>query len=101
MVGNVSEWTQSLFQPYLYIAGDGQNDFRKAGARAHRGGSWFSPGILASVTSRGMNDPDFFDNDLDFRLPGLARVSPKQPLVVAQNQLVPHAAEITLPGELN
>ncbi|HSG18395.1 MAG TPA: SUMF1/EgtB/PvdO family nonheme iron enzyme [Anaerolineae bacterium] len=68
MVGNVSEWTASLFRPYPIGPGDGRDDPEAAGERVIRGGSWFSPAIRARATSRGMNDPDFSDNDVGFRV---------------------------------
>jgi formylglycine-generating enzyme required for sulfatase activity len=68
MIGNVSEWTQSLFKPYPYSDKDGRNDVEQDGERVIRGGSWFSPSIRARVNARGMNDPKFSDNDVGFRL---------------------------------
>lgn len=68
MVGNVSEWTASLFRPYPILPGDDRDDTQAAGERTIRGGSWFSPTIRARATARGMNDPDFSDDDLGFRV---------------------------------
>jgi formylglycine-generating enzyme required for sulfatase activity len=67
MVGNVSEWTLSRFNPYPYAADDGRDDPEGDVERATRGGSWHSPDFRARATSRGMNDPFFTDNDLGFR----------------------------------
>lgn len=68
MVGNVSEWTASKFFPYPYTEGDGREDVEGSEERVTRGGSWHSPDFRARVSSRGMNDPFFRDNDLGFRI---------------------------------
>ncbi len=68
MVGNVSEWTLNRFSPYPYLSNDGREEPEGTAARATRGGSWHSPGARARVSSRGMNDPFFRDNDLGFRV---------------------------------
>jgi formylglycine-generating enzyme required for sulfatase activity len=67
MVGNISEWTLSLFKPYPYVAGDGRDNEEDETERVLRGGSWFQPALRARVASRGMNDPFFTDNDVGFR----------------------------------
>lgn len=68
MVGNVSEWVLSKFVPYPYVAGDGRENHQGTAERITRGGSWHSPDFRARITSRGMNDPGFRDNDLGFRV---------------------------------
>ncbi|UCH59398.1 MAG: SUMF1/EgtB/PvdO family nonheme iron enzyme [Anaerolineales bacterium] len=67
MIGNVSEWTLSLFKPYPYQRDDGREDHNAAGVRATRGGSWFSPDFRARLQARGMSSPEFSDEDLGFR----------------------------------
>ena len=42
MVGNVWEWTSSLYKEYPYRAGDGREDLSSPGPRVVRGGSFFS-----------------------------------------------------------
>lgn len=68
MLGNASEWTMSLFWSYPIQNDDGRDDPEAGGERVIRGGSWSSPAIRARATARGMNDPEFSDNDLGFRL---------------------------------
>ena len=70
MIGNVSEWTSSRFEPYPYDAADGRENLEGEWLRVTRGGSWFSPDVRARATSRGMNDPWFTDHDLGFRIAG-------------------------------
>ncbi|HSF81959.1 MAG TPA: SUMF1/EgtB/PvdO family nonheme iron enzyme [Anaerolineales bacterium] len=67
MVGNVSEWTLSIFKPYPYIKSDHRETMSAEGERVTRGGSWFSPDFRARVQARGMNTPEFADEDLGFR----------------------------------
>lgn len=67
MVGNVSEWTQSLYKPYPYQPGGHHEDPDYEAERVTRGGSWHSPDFRARVQARGMNTMDFTDNDVGFR----------------------------------
>lgn len=68
MVGNVSEWTLSKFEPYEYDDNDGRNDEGGNSERVIRGGSWHSPVLRARTSTRGYNDPFFADNDVGFRI---------------------------------
>ena len=68
MVGNVSEWTLSMFKSYPYVPGDGREDLQGSAERVIRGGSWHSPDFRARIAARGMNAPSFQDSDLGFRI---------------------------------
>jgi len=68
LIGNVSEWTASRFEPYSFDLSGERERPQEVCLRVTRGGSWFSPDIRARATSRGMNDPWFTDRDLGFRV---------------------------------
>ena len=67
MVGNVWEWTSSLYKNYPYDATDGREDLSNAGSRVLRGGSWGSNEYFARASSRNWNDSDFDDVSFGFR----------------------------------
>ena len=67
MVGNVSEWTVSVFKPYPSSGCDEWKDEEWESLRTLRGGSWFQPALRSRTACRGMNDPFFTDNDVGFR----------------------------------
>jgi len=62
MVGNVWEWTSSLYWPYPYDADDGREDPSAEGWRVLRGGSWFNDLTVASATARLDGDFVFYTN---------------------------------------
>lgn len=65
-VGNVWEWTSSLFRPYPYDADDGRESQEASGWRVLRGGSWVNDLDRARCTAR--LDGDFlFYNNVGFR----------------------------------
>ena len=65
-MGNVWEWTSSLYMPYPYDETDGREDLKASGARVFRGGSWYySWGIR--TFDRGRSDPEFATYDVGFR----------------------------------
>jgi formylglycine-generating enzyme required for sulfatase activity len=58
MVGNVWEWTQSLFKGYPYQAGDGHENLKASGRRVLRGGSFINGQGYARCAYRYNYDPD-------------------------------------------
>jgi len=68
MVGNVWEWTHSLFKDYPYDVQDGRESEKASGARVLRGGSWHSDRNLARCASRYWLVPDHFDDLVGFRV---------------------------------
>ncbi len=66
MIGNVWEWTASLFRPYPYDPHDGREDLSALGWRVLRGGSWVNDLYVARSYIR--LDGDFlFYNNVGFR----------------------------------
>jgi formylglycine-generating enzyme required for sulfatase activity len=62
MVGNVWEWTNSLYRPYPYNAEDGRESRDAAGFRVLRGASWVNDANVAYCMSRLDGDFQFFTN---------------------------------------
>jgi formylglycine-generating enzyme required for sulfatase activity len=83
MSGNVWEWTrsrwgeQSVMQPdyvYPYEAADGRERLEDMKIPILRGGSWIDFRRLARCAARGRGVPDFFGDNIGFRVVGsLAR----------------------------
>ncbi len=57
IVGNVWEWTSSLYKEYPYQADDGREDMSLSGSRVVRGGSFFSYVGVARCAYRLRYDP--------------------------------------------
>ena len=58
MLGNVSEWCSSLFQPYPYDAGDGREAAAGQGARVVRGANFADAADAADAALRHSDRPD-------------------------------------------
>lgn len=66
MVGNVWEWTGSLYYPYPYNPHDGRESHEASGFRVLRGASWMNDAHVTNCLSR--LDGDFrFYNNVGFR----------------------------------
>jgi formylglycine-generating enzyme required for sulfatase activity len=62
MIGNVWEWTSTVYRSYPYRADDGREDPASRQARAVRGGSWNRIPKLLRVSTRDYNStPDRYD----------------------------------------
>ncbi|MCL4458585.1 MAG: formylglycine-generating enzyme family protein [Chloroflexi bacterium] len=67
MVGNVLEWTSSLYKPYPYNPQDGREDATAEGKRVLRGGYYGLPTYFVRTTIRYKHDPNYFDDYTGFR----------------------------------
>jgi formylglycine-generating enzyme required for sulfatase activity len=68
MIGNVWEWTSSLFWPYPYDASDGREEMESSENRVLRGGSWDFSSWFARAAFRFDFTPDSALDDFGFRL---------------------------------
>lgn len=69
MIGNVWEWTHSLFKPYPYRIDDGREDEKTSGHRVLRGGTFiFSDIGGARCSFRYISNVTNFPNYLGFRV---------------------------------
>ena len=67
LVGNVWEWTNSLYRSYPYIDTDGRENPVSADLRVIRGGSWFYDEILVRSSARSKVEPSATAIDIGFR----------------------------------
>ncbi|HSG41815.1 MAG TPA: SUMF1/EgtB/PvdO family nonheme iron enzyme [Anaerolineales bacterium] len=68
MVGNVWEWTHTLFEKYPYDAKDGREDASSPDSRVLRGGSFYANRSLARCAYRYANSPGFRNDYVGFRV---------------------------------
>jgi formylglycine-generating enzyme required for sulfatase activity len=68
LVGNVWEWTSSLYRPYPYRGHDGREDPRSRDLRVLRGGSFVSERLYARAAVRGDSLPDARGAVMGFRV---------------------------------
>ena len=68
MVGNVREWTSSLFKEYPYHPDDGREDPGVDGKRVRRGGAFDVGRKVTRCASRRYNEPDFRIHFVGFRV---------------------------------
>ncbi|MBE2193074.1 MAG: SUMF1/EgtB/PvdO family nonheme iron enzyme [Anaerolinea sp.] len=68
MLGQVWEWTNSLFRPYPFNALDGREDRYSPEGRIMRGGNWADGKYVNRVTTRYYYPPYYSDKTNGFRL---------------------------------
>ena len=68
MVGNVWEWTQSIYKEYPYNPDDGREKLDSDGDRTCRGGSFNNDGDDVRCAYRDNDSPTLRDDDLGFRI---------------------------------
>mgnify|MGYP000369887001 CR=1 FL=1 len=68
MVGNVWEWTSSLYKDYPYQADDGREDMSSLSSRVVRGGSFLDNEDLVRAAFRARSSPDFRNDYRGFRV---------------------------------
>jgi formylglycine-generating enzyme required for sulfatase activity len=70
MVGNIWEWTRSLYRPYPYDATDGRESLEAgaSGRRVVRGGSFRGSEYFVRAASRVRHDPVGRGGGLGFRV---------------------------------
>ncbi len=68
LVGNVWEWTQSLFMPYPYRPNTNREEVKPKGRYVVRGGAWYYTRKLARCAAREGVLPDHLSPSIGFRL---------------------------------
>jgi toxoflavin biosynthesis protein ToxD len=68
MIGNVWEWTQSLFMPYPYRPNTNREEIKPSGRYVVRGGAWYYTRKLARCAVREGVLPDHLSPSIGFRL---------------------------------
>jgi formylglycine-generating enzyme required for sulfatase activity len=68
LIGNVYEWTSTLYYPYPYnLADNRENSSDTAGLRVVRGGSWMQGADIMQASLRVAQEPDARNNTTGFR----------------------------------
>jgi formylglycine-generating enzyme required for sulfatase activity len=65
--GSVWEWTSTLYRPYPFMATDGREDVRAAGARVIRGGSRVNGNVFLRSANRGSEEAANASDLIGFR----------------------------------
>lgn len=68
MVGNVWEWTQSLFMPYPYLPDTNREEIKPKGRYVVRGGAWYYTRKMSRCAVREGVLPDHLSPSIGFRL---------------------------------
>jgi len=68
MVGNVWEWTSSVFMPYPYNPADGREEIKPGVKYVIRGGAWYYTRKMARCAAREALLPDHTSPSLGFRI---------------------------------
>jgi sulfatase modifying factor 1 len=75
MLGNVKEWTSTVYKPYPYDASDGREDPQSISARTVRGGSWADTPEYLRSAARISQVPNFTDGLVGFRCASSTRAN--------------------------
>jgi formylglycine-generating enzyme len=67
MLGNVWQWTSSVYAPYPYQATDGRENLRADGSRAARGGAWGKGDVFLRSANRFSIAPRTTSEQVGFR----------------------------------
>jgi formylglycine-generating enzyme required for sulfatase activity len=67
MLGNVWEWTSSVYQPYPYRTDDSREQVAATGARVQRGGSWANGEPALRSANRKWENPNWAGDLVGFR----------------------------------
>jgi len=68
MIGNVWEWTSSLYRPFAEVLAPGHDDLKVAAPRVIRGGGFQDPVAALSCARREAAEEDTVRADLGFRI---------------------------------
>ncbi|MBN1813975.1 MAG: formylglycine-generating enzyme family protein [Anaerolineae bacterium] len=68
MVGNVEEWTRSIFRGYPYDPDDGREELEGAALRVLRGSSWYTGAVYARCAYRFRDIPRYVRIHIGFRV---------------------------------